>query len=93
MISVLLTRAGISEDETCRIKGNIGGSTSTWHLEREGCRAPGFRRQSWEDRHVRATYWLDRGLREEVRREAEGRGWSVSQFVSWALRRALDKGR
>lgn len=48
---------------------------------------------SWEDRHVRATYWLDRGLREEVRTEAEGRGWSVSQFVSWALRRALDKGR
>ena len=47
---------------------------------------------SWEDRHVRATYWLDRGLREEGRKEAEGRGWSVSQFVSWALRRALDKG-
>ncbi len=45
MISVLLTRAGISEDETCRIKGNFGGSTSTWHLEPEGCRAPGFRRQ------------------------------------------------
>ena len=45
MISVLLTRAGIGEDEICRIKGNFGGSTSTWHLEREGCRAPGFRRQ------------------------------------------------
>jgi hypothetical protein len=45
MISVLLTRAGISEDQTCRIKGNFGGSTSTWHLEPEGCRAPGFRRQ------------------------------------------------
>jgi hypothetical protein len=46
---------------------------------------------SWEDRHVRATYWLDRGLREQVRKEAEGRGWSVSQFVTWALRKALDK--
>ncbi len=45
MISVLLTRAAINEDETCRIKGNFGGSTSTWHLEPEGCRAPGFRRQ------------------------------------------------
>ena len=48
--------------------------------------------QSWEARHVRATYWLDRVLREEVRSEAERRGWSVSQFVSWALQRALDKG-
>ncbi|MGA2836877.1 MAG: hypothetical protein ABSF84_09795 [Acidimicrobiales bacterium] len=48
--------------------------------------------QSWEARHVRATYWLDRVLREEVRSEAERRGWSVSQFVTWALQRALDKG-
>lgn len=45
MISVLLTRDGISEDEICRIKGNFGGSTCTWHLEPEGCRTPGFRRQ------------------------------------------------
>jgi hypothetical protein len=45
MISVLLTRAGISEDEICRIKGTFGGSTCTWHLKSKGCRAPGFRRQ------------------------------------------------
>jgi len=48
--------------------------------------------QSWEARHVRATYWLDRGLRADVRTEAERRGWSVSQFVSWALQQALNKG-
>lgn len=47
--------------------------------------------QSWEARHVRSTYWLDRTLREEVRAEAERRGWSASQFVTWALRQALDK--
>lgn len=45
MISVLLMRAGISEDEICRIKGTFGGSTCTWHLKPEGCRAPGFRRE------------------------------------------------
>jgi len=59
----------------------------------KGAKDPVADGQSWEDRHVRATYWLERSLREEVRSEAEGRGWSVSQFVSWALRRALDKGR
>ena len=58
----------------------------------KGAKDPELDGQSWEARHVRATYWLDRVLREEVRSEAERRGWSVSQFVSWALQRALDKG-
>jgi hypothetical protein len=58
----------------------------------KGAKVPESDGQSWEARHVRATYWLDRVLREEVRSEAERRGWSVSQFVTWALQRALDKG-
>ncbi len=58
----------------------------------KGAEEPESDGQSWEARHVRATYWLDRVLREEVRSEAERRGWSASQFVSWALRRALEKG-
>ena len=58
----------------------------------KGAQGAGADDQSWEARHVRSTYWLDRILREEVRAEAERRGWSVSQFVTWALRQALDKG-
>lgn len=58
----------------------------------KGTKGPELEGQSWEARHVRATYWLDRVLREEVRSEAGRRGWSVSQFVSWALQRAVDEG-
>ena len=92
VIIVLLMSAGANEDEARQPKGN-----DSWfnrrvaprvNIERSTTTGDGL---SWEDRHVRATYWLDRGLREQVRKEAEGRGWSVSQFVTWALRKALDK--
>ena len=46
---------------------------------------------SWEERHVRATFWLERTLRDEVREAAKKRGMSNAQFIAQALRRAVDQ--
>ena len=53
---------------------------------------PVVERELWEDRNIRVTFWLDRGLREEVRAAAKARGLSVTQFIARALRRAVDHG-
>lgn len=52
-------------------------------------RAP--ERQSWEERHIRVTFWIERTLREEVRRAASTLGTSLTQFIAQALRRAVDE--
>jgi len=65
-------------------------------------RTPGIRRpgesgaresrgESWEERHVRVTFWLERALREEVREAAKARALSLTQFIAQALRRAVDQ--
>jgi predicted HicB family RNase H-like nuclease len=67
-------------------------------------RTPGIRRpgesgiqepggESWEQRHVRVTFWLERNLREEVREAAKARALSLTQFIAQALRRAVDQTR
>jgi hypothetical protein len=47
--------------------------------------------ESWEDRHIRVTFWLERTLREEVREAAKACALSITQFISQALRRAVDE--
>jgi hypothetical protein len=49
--------------------------------------------ESWEQRHVRVTFWLERTLREEVRQAAKARALSITQFIAQALRRAVDESR
>lgn len=46
--------------------------------------------ESWEQRHIRVTFWLERALREEVREAAKARALSITQFIAQALRRAVD---
>jgi hypothetical protein len=46
--------------------------------------------ESWEQRHIRVTFWLERALREEVREAAKARAQSITQFIAQALRRAVD---
>jgi hypothetical protein len=45
---------------------------------------------SWEQRHIRVTFWLERTLREEVREAAKACALSITQFIAQALRRAVD---
>ena len=40
----------------------------------EGEGGPGFEGESWEQRHIRVTFWLERTLRDEVREAAKGAG-------------------
>jgi predicted HicB family RNase H-like nuclease len=47
--------------------------------------------QSWEERHIRVTFWIERTLREEVRRAAKTLGTSLTQFIAQALRRAVEE--
>ena len=49
---------------------------------------PGDEGKSWEQRHIRVTFWLERTLREEVREAAKARALSITQFIAQALRRA-----
>ncbi len=51
---------------------------------------PGVEGESWEQRHIRVTFWLERTLREEVREAAKARALSITQFIAQALRRAVD---
>ena len=46
--------------------------------------------ESWEQRHIRVTFWLERALREEVREAAKAWALSITQFIAQALRRAVD---
>jgi hypothetical protein len=48
---------------------------------------------SWEERNVRATYWVDAALRDEVKLAAEAEGLSLAQWVSRAFRRELNTKR
>ena len=50
----------------------------------------GVEGESWEQRHIRVTFWLERTLREEVREAAKARALSITQFIAQALRRAVD---
>jgi hypothetical protein len=43
MTSMLLARAGVSEGKARQTEESFGGSTRTWHLEREGRPGPGGR--------------------------------------------------
>jgi hypothetical protein len=90
--------AGLGGQETAAWYGVRRG----WHMSEEmrpssDRRAPeaSDRRKPeeelWERRHVRATYWVERRLRDEVRRKAGTRGMSNSQFVIEALQRAVDE--
>ena len=45
---------------------------------------------SWEQRHIRVTFWLERTLRDEVREAAKACALSITQFIAQALRRAVD---
>ncbi len=45
---------------------------------------------SWEQRHIRVTFWLERTLREEVREAAKACALSITQFIAQALRCAVD---
>jgi uncharacterized protein (DUF1778 family) len=56
----------------------------------EGGVGPRLEGKSWEQRHIRVTFWLDRTLREEVRAAAKTRALSITQFIAQALRRAVD---
>lgn len=56
-------------------------------------RRPGGEHGSWEQRHIRVTFWLERALREEVRQAAKATATSITQFVAQALRRAVDEVR
>lgn len=47
--------------------------------------------RSWEERHIRVTFWLERTLREEVRKAAKKRALSLTQFIAHALRRAVEE--
>lgn len=49
--------------------------------------------ESWDQRHVRVTFWLERTLREEVRQAAKARALSITQFIARALRRAVDESQ
>ena len=54
---------------------------------------PSLEGKSWEQRHIRVTFWLDRTLREEVRAAAKTRALSITQFIAQALRRAVDDSK
>lgn len=43
----------------------------------------------WEERNVRATYWLSAEVRDAVKAAADREGISLAQWVGRALRRAL----
>jgi hypothetical protein len=60
---------------------------------RESGVGPSVDRESWEQRHIRVTFWLDRTLREDVREAAKTRALSITQFIAQALRRAVDDSR
>jgi hypothetical protein len=45
---------------------------------------------TWEQRHKRATFHLDRELLDQVRAAAQADGLSLSSWVGRALRAALD---
>ena len=49
--------------------------------------------ESWEQRHIRVTFWLERTLRDEVREAAKARALSITQFIAQALRRAVDESK
>ena len=53
--------------------------------------APGTEGESWDERHIRVTFWLERSLREEVRAAAKAKAMSITQFIAQALRRAVDE--
>lgn len=48
--------------------------------------------KSWEERNVRATYWVPAEVRDAVKAAADREGISLAQWVSRALRRALTEG-
>jgi hypothetical protein len=58
--------------------------------EGEGEGGPDVEGESWDQRHIRVTFWLERTLREEVREAAKARALSITQFIAQALRRAVD---
>ena len=55
--------------------------------------APGAEGESWDERHIRVTFWLERNLREEVRAAAKAKAMSITQFIAQALRRAVDESQ
>ena len=55
--------------------------------------APGTEGESWDERHIRVTFWLERNLREEVRAAAKAKAMSITQFIAQALRRAVDESQ
>ena len=59
----------------------------------EGEVGPGVEGESWEQRHIRVTFWLERTLRDEVREAAKARALSITQFIAQALRRAVDDSK
>lgn len=59
----------------------------------EGGIGPSVDEGSWEQRHIRVTFWLERTLREEVREAAKAHALSITQFIAQALRRAVDDSK
>ena len=59
----------------------------------EGGRGPDAEEESWDQRHIRVTFWLERTLREDVREAAKARALSITQFIAQALRRAVDESQ
>ena len=92
-----LTRSGANDLPARRTTGRTYGQHDkaafagrSWTRGRSRSDLEG---KSWEQRHIRVTFWLDRTLREEVREAAEGAALSITQFIAQALRRAVDDSR